>query len=83
MRYSLAEVAGADLLSYSTAVSARTSQGPLCVSTTAFHMTNIDQHDLDICTVQKSEEWEVLSVRSRPHLSHSGKCDSNPVVYLP
>jgi hypothetical protein len=49
-------------------------------------MATIDQRDLDICAKQKSEEWEVLSVRSKPQrrtLANDHSCDSNPAVYLP
>ncbi len=59
-------------------------QGLLCI--TALHMATIDQRDLDICAKQKSEEWEVLSVRSKPQrrtLANDHSCDSNPAVYLP
>ena len=65
-------------------------QGPLdgfCISTTGFHMTTIDQRDLDICAVQKSEEWEVLSVRSTPLTLTVVPTDyfrnTTPAVYLP
>ena len=81
MPYSfLAEVAGANLhLQYTPTgygcelgcSKRECQQGPLdgfCISTITLHMTTIDQRDLDICAVQTSEEWEVLSVRSTPQV---------------
>ena len=97
MRYSLAEVAGASLQApRATAVDGLEScsepanqQGPLdgfCICIIVVHMTTIDQRDLDLCAVQKSEEWEVLSVRSTPQsrtLPTDRFRDTTPAVYLP
>jgi hypothetical protein len=46
-------------------------------------MSTVDQRDLDICAVQKSEEWEVLSVRSIPQVRTLSNRDTTPAVYLP